>query len=147
MDWILPLLLIAGGILAASALIVAKKPDARALIDKIAPYQATLGIILLVWGLFNLFAHVGITGIKFLLSFWPIAGVSILAGLISAILLGIMFGMPMVAKMSAGGAAKGEQMAKKLAPFQTLIGIVAIVSGLLIILCQAGILKPSVGGM
>lgn len=143
MDWILPLLLLAGGVLAASALIVAKKPDARQLIDKIAPYQATLGIILLVWGAYNLFVHVGFSMISLLLKIWPLGGIAILGGLVSAILLGIMFGMPMVAKMSAGGAAKGEQIAKKLAPFQTLIGIVAIVCGLLILLIQLGILKPA----
>jgi hypothetical protein len=142
MDWILPLLLIAAGILAASALIVAKKPDAKQLIDKLAPYQATMGIALLVWGIYNLFVHIGISMMMLLLKVWPLGGIAIWAGLVSAILLGILFGMPMVAKMSAGGAAKGEQMAKKMAPFQVIIGIVAIGSGLLILLMQLNILKP-----
>ena len=147
MNWILPLLLIAGGMLAAASLIVAKKPDARALIDKIAPFQATMGIIMLVAGVYYLFVGMGISALKFMLSFWALGGISWLACFICCILLGLMFGMPMVAKMSAAGAAKGEQMAKKLAPFQTLIGIVAIVTGVLLLLefPQLGILKP--GGM
>ena len=142
MVWIMPLLLIAAGILAASALIVAKKPDAKVLIDKLAPYQATMGIILLVWGLYYLLVGFGITMLKFTLSWWPLGGIALLAGFLASILLGIMFGMPMLAKLSAGGAAKGEQMAKKLAPFQVIIGVVAIVSGLLLILMNLGILKP-----
>ncbi len=142
MDYILPLLLIAAGILAASALIVAKKPDAKQLIEKLAPYQASMGIALLVWCLYNLFVHIGISWMMLILKAWPIGGIALFGGLISGILLGIMFGMPMVAKMSAGGAAKGEQMAKKLAPFQVIIGLVAIVSGLLLLLMTLNILKP-----
>jgi hypothetical protein len=145
MDWILPLLLIAAGILAASALIVAKKPDAKQLIEKLAPYQASMGIALLVWCLYNMFVHIGISFMLLILKAWPIGGIALFGGLISGILLGVMFGMPMVAKMSAGGAAKGEQMAKKLAPFQVIIGLVAIVSGALLLLITAGILKPSMG--
>jgi len=141
MLWIEPLLLIAAGILAASSLIIAKKPDAKQLIEKIAPFQATLGIILLGWGLYNFFIVVG-PGlmIKFLSAF-PLLGITLWGMLVSSILLGIMFGMPMVAKMSAGGAAKGEQMAKKMAPFQVIIGLVAIGSAILAILYNLGILK------
>jgi len=50
--------------------------------------------------------------------------------------------MPMLAKLSAGGAAKGEEFGKKMAPFQALIGLVSIGAGLLGILFVAGILKP-----
>ncbi len=143
MDWILPLLLVAAGILAASALIVAKKPDAKQLIDKLAPYQATMGVALLVWCIYNMFVHIGISWMMLILKAWPIGGIALWGGLVSGILLGILFGMPMVAKMSASGAAKGEQMAKKMAPFQVIIGLIAIVSGLMLLLITAGILKPA----
>jgi hypothetical protein len=142
MLWIEPLLLIAAGILAASSLILAKKPDAKQMIDKIAPYQATLGIILLGWGLYNFIIVVGPGAMVKILTALPLLGITLWGMLVSSILLGIMFGMPMVAKMSAGGAAKGEQMAKKLAPFQVIIGLVAIGSSLLAILYNLGILKP-----
>jgi len=143
MDWIDPILLILGGILAASSLIVAKKPDAKEMIAKIAPYQATIGIILLVWSVYNAFIHIGIKLMIDIVKFWPIGGITLWAALVSGILLGILFGMPMMAKMSAAGAAKGEEMAKKLAPMQVLIGVIAMISGLLLILIQLGILKPS----
>ena len=37
------LITIAGGILAASALIIARKPNAKELIDKLTPYQGWIG--------------------------------------------------------------------------------------------------------
>jgi hypothetical protein len=139
MDLIEPILLILGGILACSALIVAKKPDAKEMIAKIAPYQATIGIILLVWGIYN-FIRIGPGLAIDLIKIVPLFGIDIIAMLACSVLLGIMFGMPMMAKMSAQGAAKGEQMAKKLAPFQTLIGIIAIGSAILFLLYRFNIL-------
>ncbi len=38
------LITIAGGILAASALIIARKPNAKQLIDKLTPYQGWIGV-------------------------------------------------------------------------------------------------------
>jgi len=142
MDLIEPLLLILGGILAASSLIVAKKPDAAKAIAKIQPYQATIGIILLVWNIWW-FIHLGPGAIFRGFSAIPVASVVFLAGLLSGILLGILFGMPMVAKLSASGAQKGEELGKKLAPYQLLIGLIAIGSGVMWLLYWIGILKPT----
>jgi len=139
MDYLLPFLLIAGGILATSSLIVAKKPDAKELIAKLAPYQAIIGVALLGFGVFNLIR--GLQIFKFI-SVIPVMAITSLAMIFSAILLGLLFGMPMVAKMSASGAAKGEEIAKKFAPFQVLIGLVGIGSSLLFLLFVWGILKP-----
>jgi hypothetical protein len=139
MDYIEPFLLIAAGILAASSLIVAKKPNAKELIAKLSPYQAFIGIVLLVWGIYNLI-RIG-PGFMFdLIKLVPLFGISILAMLICSVLLGIMFGIPMIAKASASGAAKAEEIAKKLAPFQILLGIVAIASSLVYLLYIWGIL-------
>jgi len=46
--------LAAGGILAASGFIVAQKPNAKELIDKLVPFQVTIGVAMLVLGLVNL---------------------------------------------------------------------------------------------
>jgi hypothetical protein len=43
------LITIAGGILAASALIIARKPNAKQLVDKITPYQGWIGIVMFFW--------------------------------------------------------------------------------------------------
>jgi hypothetical protein len=141
MVYIEPILLILAGILAASGLIVSKKPDAAKLIAKIQPYQATIGIILLAFGIYNAFIYVGIKLMIEWVKAAPLFGITVWAMLFSSILLGIMFGMPMVAKLSASGAAKGEELGKKLAPFQLLIGIIGMVSGLLALLYAIGILK------
>ena len=142
MGYLLPFLCIAGGILAASALIVAKKPDAKELIGKLQPFQAFIGAALLAIGIYNFFIYIGPSLMFQMVKFAPVLGLCLWGMLISAILLGIMFGMPMIAKLSAGGAAKGEELGKKMAPFQALIGLIAIGSGLLGVLFQLNILKP-----
>jgi hypothetical protein len=138
LDLIAALILIAGGILAAASLIVAKKPNAKELIAKIQPYQATIGIILLISGVLTLLRMLSWFGWLFRMS--PLFATAVMANIGASILLGIMFGMPIVAKMSASGAAKGEELAKKLAPFQVLIGLVGIGAGLVDILFWLGIL-------
>ena len=53
--WIISvLILLAGGILGAANLIVAKKPDAKVLIEKLTPFQGIIGIVMLVWGVWGL---------------------------------------------------------------------------------------------
>jgi hypothetical protein len=139
MGYAWPIVLILGGILGCAGLIVAKKPDAKELIGKLQPFQAIIGVALLVFGVLNLLDAIR------LLSFvgaLPVLVICAFAAVVSALVLGIMFGMPMVAKLSASGAAKGEELGKKLAPYQTLVGIVAIVSGLVMLLFVLGILKP-----
>ena len=52
---------ILGGLIAASSLIVAKKPNAQELLDKITPYQGWIGVVLTfygVWGAFNLLFNI-----------------------------------------------------------------------------------------
>ncbi len=131
--------LILGGILGISGLIVAKKPDAKELIAKIQPFQAFIGIALLIFGVYNVLHIMDFIRI---MSVLPVLGIMAIGAVVSAIVLGILFGMPMVAKMSAGGAAKGEELGKKLAPFQTLFGIVALVTGIYWALITLGILNP-----
>lgn len=131
MDFIGPIILILGGILATAGLIVGKKPEAKDALQKLAAYQSYIGIVLLVWGVID-FVRIGIH-LFGLFSAIPLQVVIYLAYIVASILLGIMFGMPIVAKLSAGGAEKGEHFARKLAPYQTTIGIVGIVAALLVL--------------
>jgi hypothetical protein len=127
------LLLIAGGILAVSGLILAKKPDAKALIDKLVPYQASIGVALLALGTFNLLRSLGFDLIKLT----PLYGLAWLAMIITSILLGFLFGMPQIAKwIPDQGAAeqKGMQLMKQLAPFHVMLGLVGIGSALIVLL-------------
>ncbi|TMQ26004.1 MAG: hypothetical protein E6J90_04825 [Deltaproteobacteria bacterium] len=117
-NWLNIVVLIAGGILAASGLIVAKKPDAKQLIDKLVPYQAVIGVALLALGLIHLL-------------WW-------------SILLGFLFGMPQIAKWmpGQGGAEnKGMELSNKLAPYQGILGLVGLAAALLALLYRLHILS------
>jgi len=55
LTWIVGVaVLLAGGLLGAANLIVAKKPDAKAMIEKNAPYQGIVGIVMMAWGVWLL---------------------------------------------------------------------------------------------
>jgi hypothetical protein len=141
MDLILPLAVIAAGILAASGLIVSKSPQAKDLIAKLQPFQALIGIFCLAWSVYYLFLNIGFSYVTALMSIKPLFGVALLGMFVSGILLGLMFGIPMIAKMSAAGAEKATEMAQKLAPFQLLIGLAGIACSLVFLLYRFGILS------
>lgn len=135
MDYIDPLLLIVGGILAVSGLIIAKKPEAKQYIDKLMPFQAFIGVALLAFGLFN-FIRYGLDMLR-VMSVLPVAALSALAMILCSILLGFMFGMPQIAKWMPGenkAEQKGMELSKKLAPFQVMIGLIGIVASLMVLL-------------
>lgn len=142
MDYINALLLILGGILAISGLIVAKKPDAKELLDKLMPYQAMIGVALLVVGVLNLLS--ALSHLFATISAVPLYGLGILAMIVTSILLGFMFGMPQIAKWMPGNnnaEQKGMELSAKLAPYQVFIGLAGIVAALVVLLYRLGILK------
>jgi len=144
MDLIAPLLLIVGGLLAASNLIVAKKPDAKQLLDKLAPYQASIGIALLAIGVWNLLHAFSAPSIFELIKFAPLLGLSVLAMIVSALLLGFLLGMPQISKWTANNAnaqQKSAALMQKIAPFQILLGLIGIGASLIFLLYRFQILK------
>jgi len=139
------LLLIVGGLLAISALIVAKKPDAKQLLDKLTPYQAFIGVGLLAFGVINLLRALG-NHLLSMFSSFPLFAFTVLGITVCSILLGFMFGMPQIAKWMPGNPAaeqKGLELSAKLAPFQVIIGMVGLLAGLLGLLFRLGILTMS----
>jgi hypothetical protein len=141
MEYLFGLLLICAGILGASGLIVAKKPNAARIIESLMPFQAligagtlVLGIVMVVkWGPKNLFD---------MSRSFPMMGVSFLGGVVAGILLGLVFAVPLMGRLGAG-QQRAAELAEKVAPWQMLIGIVAFAAGVLIILFRAGILPPT----
>lgn len=128
MDIIDPVLLILGGILALSGLILARKPDAKAMIDKLMPYQAMIGVALLAFGVINVIRLMPHLDNLFQLPFF---GGAIVGMIGCSVLLGLLLGMPQIAKWmgnASGAEHKVAEMAAKVAPYQTLIGIIGIVS-------------------
>lgn len=126
MRYALPSLMILAGIIAISGLILAKKPNAKELLDKIVPYQAFIGLGLLGLGIYNV---ISIGGIFDVMSVMPVTAIAALGLIFTAIVLGFMFAMPQIAKWMPGeGAAeqKGMELAKKLAGFQVLLGVIGL---------------------
>lgn len=145
LGWVLIILMIAGGILGVSGLIVAKKPDAKALIDKLVPFQAFIGVGLLGLGLWALLSFGPIDTFRYM-KIWPMLGIFAFTASYGAILLGFLFGMPQIAKWIPGESAaeaKATELSKKLAPFQLILGAVVGLGGILGLLLVLGILKPT----
>ena len=137
-------LLVLGGLLATSAFIIAKKPDAKRYIDKLVTYQAFIGVALLAVSLIN-WIRIGIVDIFRLMKYWPLGGLTLIAAVFSGILLGALFGMPQIAKWIPGDSPaeqKALELSKKVAPIQMIVGMIALGAGALALLMELGILKP-----
>jgi len=141
MDLITPVLLILGSILALSGLIISKKPDAKAMIDKLTPYQAVIGVAMLATGLWWVIRWGGylVDAFKFnailAACIWGVIGVSIL--------LGALFGMPQIAKWIPGDSPaeqKALELAQKVAPFQVVLGLVGLASAFVYLLFRFNII-------
>lgn len=144
MDYLLAILLVGAGLLGASSLIVAKKPDAQRLIDALVPFQALIGAGTLVLGVLGVLRWGPKTMVMFTRSF-PLMGATMWACAIVGILLGLMFAVPLMGRLGAG-QQKAAELAQRLAPYQLMLGLVAIVAGLLLILFRSGILPPHFPG-
>ena len=132
------ILLICLGLLAVPSLILSRKPNAKELFDKIAPFQGWIGIVFMIWGIWDLiqcltsmdWLSLGIGRVIFLWVLW-------LCVAIVEITLGFILGYGLIQKYALSknekAAAKGEQMLKKLMPIQGTLGICAIVLGLIFV--------------
>jgi hypothetical protein len=142
-DWLVCILMVAGGVLGVSGLIVAKKPDAKQLIDKLVPFQAFIGVALLAFGLWFLIRVGPLTPFR-LISILPMFAVFAIAATWGSILLGFLFGMPQIAKWIPGESSaenKAMELSKKLAPFQLILGAIVGGGGILGLLIGLGVLK------
>lgn len=136
------ILLIVMGVLAIYPLVVAKKPDAKELLDKIVPYQGWIGLVFFVWGVFGIISSILGVGLLaaglFGIILWVL---NLLVNLVSAA-LGFLLGYGLIAKYilskNEKAAAKGAEMLEKLRPYQTKLGLAAIIIGVLVLV--AGII-------
>jgi hypothetical protein len=113
------------GVLAASNLIVAKRPDAAEVIAKISPYQGWIGAgsaISGVWGI--VMSVLGIAG----LTAAPILWISVLAASVVLAALGLLLGVGVLKTFIKDPAAqlKMDETIAKLSPKQGVLGLVAI---------------------
>lgn len=133
------LLLIVAGILAASALIIQKQPNAKDLIAKIVPFQGIIGIVLLIWALINLLRVLPYLGTLF--SLVPLSTLLALVTLLVSIGLGFLLGYGLIAQYAlknTSAAGSGESALAKLTPIQIPLGILGIVLGLWMLIWWGG---------
>ncbi|MEI8258516.1 MAG: hypothetical protein WCJ30_22820, partial [Deltaproteobacteria bacterium] len=79
------------GILGAASLIVAKKPNAKELIDKLTPYQGWIGAVSALVGVWEVINAVLTMGS--VLAHWPVLWFTLLAGAILKVCLGLLLGV------------------------------------------------------
>ncbi len=141
MDVINALGLILGGILALSGIIVVRRPDLKPQIDKLVPFQALIGVGLIVVGMINFLRWLGwLTDAFHQNQIWA---ASVWIMLIASVLLGVLFGWPLIASwIPANSPAKPkfQQITQNLAPFQVLIGAAGILAAIVVLLFHFKIL-------
>jgi hypothetical protein len=137
------ILLFLGGVLALSNLIVSKRPDAKRIIDKLVPYQALIGVALLVIALWLMF-RIGPINMFRGFEHDAVAALTFLGGVVSGIALGFFFGMPQIAAWIPGESAaetKAVALSRKLAPYTMMVGVVAVGAATLMLLYELKLLK------
>ena len=118
--WVNLIMLFILGVLGASSVIVKKKPEAKDLIDKLAKISGYVGIVAILWGIWDL-----IWLLRFirLLGHFPLTWITMLAVTIVFLGLGFIFGYGMAAAyMSEDAKAKAEGIRQKLLKFQIPLG-------------------------
>lgn len=129
------IILIALGIAAASSLIVAKKPNAKDLLDKLVPFQGWLGVIVCIIGIWRVIE--GILNIN-ILSIAPLVWIIWMVVAVVELVLGFIMGFGLLNtylfSRNAKTEEKGQQLIARLQPLQVKFGIAAIVIGILAII-------------
>jgi hypothetical protein len=117
------------GILGASNLIIARKPDAKELIAKLAPYQGWIGAVSAIWGAWGIVSAVLSLG---MLTTWPIHWGTYLASAVIQLALGLLLGIGVLKTFikQPQAVAKMDDMVTRLAPKQGVLGLVAIGLGI-----------------
>jgi hypothetical protein len=150
---LLAFLIIVCGSLAASGYIIQRKPDARQLFDRLAPYQGVMGVILVLWSVWSLFDSLkyftGETGRtvrrlaaaglissgKFTFAAWS----EMTTGIVG-VLLGFLLAYALISKYAlsknAAAAERGAVVQAKLVGIQIPLGAAGIVCGLLLIVAK-----------
>lgn len=131
MHLIFSLLLIACGLLAAANWILGRRPDAKVVYDKVAPYGGIMGITLLVIAILYLIKYVLPHPV---LTFTTFAGLIALATLVDAILLGFLLGFGLLSawfgSKSPEALEQGRELRARLVRLQIPLGFVGVALGI-----------------
>ncbi len=123
---------ILGGLIATSSVIVAKKPNAAELLDKLTPFQGWIGLVLTfwgVWGIIQSFLSIGSIGLA-----W---GIGLAVSAVSFI-VGFLLAYSLISKYllekNETAKQKGQELRLKLTKYQIPAGFILIVLGILSII-------------
>lgn len=122
---------ILGGIIAASSLIVAKKPNAQELLDKLTPFQGWIGVFLTfwgVWGIIQSLLHIRFLGISLII----ILGVSLVEFIVGFLLAYNLISKYLLEKNETA-KEKGQALRARLVKYQVPAGVILIILGILAI--------------
>jgi hypothetical protein len=120
-----------GGLLALSSLLVARAPDAREKLEKLAQFQGWIGLTMFGWGVWELIDSV--LGLS-LLGSHPILWAFWLAMGVADFGVGMILGFGLISTYALRGNAqaieKGARLRAALVRFQVPLGILAILTSL-----------------
>lgn len=104
-----PLAVILGSLIALSSFIIAKKPEAKELFAKVAPYQGFLGVGLLFYGIWDLLHYVifswgglDMSWFSLVMKIDKLAAFACLFYILSEIILGFILGFGLIATWIPG---------------------------------------------
>jgi hypothetical protein len=126
------LITVTGGLIASSNLIVSRLPNSKNLLDKLTPYTGWIGITMFFWGVWETISTVTSVG---MLASAPLDWIFWLCVAIGDLFCGFLLGFGLITKYALSrneqAMEKGQRIRGKLAPFQGIIGIFAVLMGLL----------------
>lgn len=116
------------GALAVPSLILARRPDAKQLLGKLAPYQGWMGAVSAIWGVWGIISSVLNIG---WLTTYPIYWATFLADSVLLTGLGLILGIGVLKTFikNPGAQQKLDQTLAKVAPHQGRLGIAGIAVG------------------
>jgi hypothetical protein len=117
------------GMLAASSLVIAKRPDAKHVIASLAPYQGWIGVVSALngaWGIVRSVLNIG------MLAHWPISWATMLASSALLLALGFILGIGVLKSFirNPTAAVRMDETLTRLAPHQGRLGVIAMGVGL-----------------
>jgi len=133
MGFVLGVWMLVLGVLGAANLIIARKPEARGLIAKIAPYQGWIGAVSALSGVWwTISAVLNLP----LLAWAPVYWITFLATALMMLSLGLLLGVGVLKTFIKHPTFvdKVDQIIVKLVPFQATLGLIAIGLGVWMIL-------------
>jgi hypothetical protein len=117
------------GVLAVPSMIIAKRPDAKEMIAKLAPYQGWIGAISCLWGVWGIISS--ILNLSWI-AHWPIYWGTFLADSVLQAALGLILGIGVMKTFikNPQAQAKMDETLAKLSPKQGMLGLAAIGVGI-----------------